>query len=98
MTPEQAVAEARKPELRPVYLLAGEERYLSSLVLGELRRAALGGMELRLHEGQFDAGEADPEAVIAAARTLPMMAQRRLVIVRNVERWEPKGEAKPDSK
>jgi DNA polymerase-3 subunit delta len=98
MTPEQAVAEARKPELRPVYLLAGEERYLSSLVLTELRRATLGASDLGLNEDQFDAGEAEPESVIAAARTLPMMAARRLVIVRNVERWEPKSEAKPDAK
>jgi DNA polymerase-3 subunit delta len=98
MTPEQAVADARKGELRPVYLLAGEERYLSSLVLGELRRAALGGVDLGLNDDQFDAGDADAEAVLSAARTLPMMAKRRLVIVRGVERWEPKGEAKPDTK
>ncbi len=94
MTPEQAVAEARKAELRPVYLLAGEERYLSSLVLGELRRAVLGGMDLGLNDDQFDAGDVDADAVLSAARTLPMMAKRRLVVVRSVERWEPKGEGK----
>ncbi len=98
MTPEQAVAEARKAELRPVYLLLGEERYLSSLVLAELRRAALGGVDLGLNDDQFDAGDADVEAVLSAARTLPMMAKRRLVVVRSIERWEPKGEGKPDAK
>jgi DNA polymerase-3 subunit delta len=36
--------------------------------------------------------------VLSAARTLPMMAKRRLVMVRSLERWEPKGEAKPDAK
>ncbi|HVW28247.1 MAG TPA: DNA polymerase III subunit delta [Polyangiaceae bacterium] len=98
MTPEQAVAEARKSELRPVYLLLGEERYLSSLVLAELRRAVLGGADLGLNDDQFDAGDADVEAVLSAARTLPMMAKRRLVVVRSLERWEPKGEGKPDTK
>jgi DNA polymerase-3 subunit delta len=98
MTPEQAVAEAKKGELRPLYLLSGEERFLSSLVFTELRRAVLAGMDLGLNEDQFDAGEVDAEAVISAARTLPMMAARRLVVVRNVERWEPKTDAKPDSK
>ncbi|HEX4337520.1 MAG TPA: DNA polymerase III subunit delta [Polyangiaceae bacterium] len=97
MTPEQAVAEARKAELRPVYLLAGEERYLSSLVLGELRKATLGGLDLGLNDDQFDAGDADADTVLSAARTLPMMAKRRLVVVRSIERWEPKGEAKPDA-
>src|SRR5947207_5120513 len=96
--PEQAVAEAKKAELRPLYLLSGEERFLSSLVFTELRRAVLGGVDLGLNEDQFDAGEVDAEAVIAAARTLPMMASRRLVVVRNVERWEPKTESKPDAK
>jgi DNA polymerase-3 subunit delta len=98
MTPEQAVAEARKGELRPVYLLAGEERYLSSLVLGELRRAALGGLDLGLNDDQFDAGDVDADAVLSAARTLPMMAKRRLVVVRSLERWEPKGDVKPETK
>jgi DNA polymerase-3 subunit delta len=98
MTPEQAVAEARRGDLRPVYLVHGEERYLQSIVLAELRRAVLGGADLGLNEDLFDAGEVDAETVISAARTLPMMAKRRLVVVRSVERWEPKGEAKEDAK
>jgi len=43
MTPEQAMAEARAGELRPVYLIAGDEPYLERLVLAELKRAALAG-------------------------------------------------------
>ena len=40
MTPEQAVAEARRAELRPIYLLLGEERFADWFVL---RPAELGG-------------------------------------------------------
>jgi DNA polymerase-3 subunit delta len=45
-----------------------------------------------LNEDQFHAGECDADTVLAAARTLPMMAKRRYVQVRELERWEPKNE------
>jgi DNA polymerase-3 subunit delta len=102
MSPEQAVAEARDGTLRPVYLVYGDERYLQTIVVAELRKAVIGAVDLGLNEDSFDAAEADVDTVISAARTLPMMAKHRLVIVRQVERWEPKtdgkAEAKPDSK
>ncbi len=98
MTPEQAVTEATRAELRPVYLVHGEERYLSSLVMAELRKAAVGGGAPGLNEDQFDAASSGADVVLAAARTLPMMAKRRLVVVRSIEKWEPRGEAKPETK
>ena len=97
MTPEQAAKEAQSGNLRPVYLVLGEERFLQSIALSELRRGVLGQKDLGLNEDVFDAGEADVECVLSAARTLPMMAPRRLVIVRSLERWEPKTEAKSEA-
>lgn len=97
MTPEQALAEAKEGKLRPVYVVAGEEHFLVSLVMGELRRAVIGGLDLGLNEDHLDAATSDGDKVSAAARTLPMMAPRRLVVVRSVERWEPKGESRGDS-
>lgn len=91
MTPEDVVQEARAGALRPVYLVAGDEHFLVSTVLAELRRAVIGGFDLGLNDDQFDAAQVDADKVIAAARTLPMMAPRRLVVVRGLERWEPKG-------
>lgn len=98
MSPEQAVAEARDGKLRPVYLVYGDERYLQTIVVAELRRAVIGAVDLGLNEDHFDAAEADVDAVTSAARTLPMMAKHRLVIVRQVERWEPKTDGKADAK
>lgn len=98
MTPEQAIAEARSGELRPVYLLVGEEPYLERQVIGELKQAALAGAVPGLNDEYLQAGEVPVERVLSAVRTLPMMAKRRLVIVRGLERWEPRdggdGEAK----
>ncbi|HEX6765942.1 MAG TPA: DNA polymerase III subunit delta [Polyangiaceae bacterium] len=96
MTPEQAIAEARSGKLRPVYLVVGEETYLEGEVLLALKSAALAGGVPGLNDDRYVAGEVDVDRVLSTARTLPMLAKRRLVVVRNLERWEPKdgGEGK----
>lgn len=98
MTPEQALAEAASGALRPVYLVAGEEAFLAGAVVAALKAAALKGGVAGLNEEQFQAGEAEIDGVLAAARTLPMMAKRRFVMVRSIERWEPKAGAKAEGK
>jgi DNA polymerase III subunit delta len=92
MTPEQAIESARRGELRPVTLVIGPERHLSTRVIEALRTAALGGLDLGLNEEHFNAGDVSAEYVIAQARTLPMMARHRFVLVRDCDRWEPKAE------
>ncbi len=98
MTPDQAIAEAQKGELRPVYLVAGEEGYLASAVVAALKAAVAKGGVTGLNEDQFQAGEADVDRVLSAARTLPMMARKRFVLVRGLERWEPKAGGKAEAK
>ena len=88
MTPAQAIDQARKGELLPVYLVAGEERLLRDEVVRELREASLGGGVAAFNEDKFTAGEADVETIVSAARTVPMMARRRFVLVRGAERWD----------
>jgi DNA polymerase-3 subunit delta len=98
VTPDQALAEAAQGELRPVYLVAGEEAYLASGVVQALKAACLKGGIAGLNEDQYQAGEAEIDKVLAAARTLPMMAKRRYVLLRGLERWEPKAGSKSEGK
>jgi DNA polymerase-3 subunit delta len=72
----------------PFYLVVGEEQLVRDQVVGEIRKAALGSGVAAFNEDKYTAGEADVEAVIAAARTVPMMAPRRFVVVRSAERWD----------
>jgi DNA polymerase-3 subunit delta len=88
MTPSDAIAGAKKGKLLPLYLLVGEERFLRDQVLAELRAAALGAGVAAFNEDKFQAGEVDVDRVIAAARTVPMMAPKRFVVVRGIERWD----------
>jgi DNA polymerase III subunit delta len=101
LTPHQVLAELSAGVLRPAYAVVGPERFWSQAVLKAIRVAALGGPGPSMNEDVFDAAEHDVETVLRAARTLPMFGVRRLVWVRSVERWEPKGSktegAKPES-
>jgi|HubBroStandDraft_2_1064218.scaffolds.fasta_scaffold04208_4 DNA polymerase-3 subunit delta len=88
MTPDDTVAQAKKGHLLPVYVVVGEERLVRDQLVAELRAASLAGGLADFNEDKFTAGEVDVEAVVAAARTVPMMARRRFVIVRGAERWD----------
>jgi DNA polymerase-3 subunit delta len=88
VTPAEAVAQARAGNLLPVYLVAGEERLLRDEVVGALRDASLAGGLAAFNEDRFTAGESAIDAIIGAARTAPMMAARRFVLVRGAERWD----------
>src|SRR5262245_20779568 len=70
----------------PVVLLDGPELTLRDAALAELRERVLAGALREFNEDRFDftVTGTDPVEVIAAARTLPMMAQARLVIVRGL--------------
>lgn len=92
VTPEQAIQEAKSGSLRPVYLVMGEERLLVDQVLSALREAASKGGIAGFNEDKFIAGDASAEAVVNASRMMPMMAKRRFVLVRGLERWEKKAE------
>jgi DNA polymerase-3 subunit delta len=88
VTPAEAIQQARAGKLLPVYVVAGEERLLRDQVVTELRTASLAGGVAAFNEDKFTAGEVDVDAVVSAARTVPMMARKRFVLVRGAERWD----------
>ncbi|MGC4092474.1 MAG: DNA polymerase III subunit delta [Polyangiaceae bacterium] len=92
MTPDEAVQQAKSQNLLPVYLVVGDETHLVSSVVSALRSAALLGGVAGLNDDHLTAGERSVDDALAMARTLPMMAKRRLLVVQRVERWEPKAQ------
>jgi DNA polymerase-3 subunit delta len=92
VTPDEAIAEAQSGQTRPVYLVLGDETYLAEKVLAALRGAVVTGGLAQFNEQKLVAGETDVDRVLAAAKTVPMMAKQRLVVVRSVERWEPRSQ------
>jgi DNA polymerase-3 subunit delta len=88
VTPGEAIGQAKRGSLLPLYLVAGEERLLRDEVVAALRTASLAGGLPAFNEDRFTAGEAAVDTVIGAARTVPMMAARRFVLLRGAERWD----------
>lgn len=71
----------KKEDLKPVYVFEGEEEYIKAQAVKTLcNRALPDGLEqMNLTELQNPAAD----ALIAAAETLPVMADRRVVLVRD---------------
>jgi DNA polymerase-3 subunit delta len=93
MTPDQAVAEAEaalagKGALRAVYVVVGEEQLLVERVVQALRRGADIERTAGFNLQRMIASETTAEAVVAAARTVPMMARRRVILVSGLDRWD----------
>ena len=77
-----------KGDLAPVYYLYGPEDILKDEAVDAILDRAL---EPGLRDFNLDhrsAGQLDPEAVFALCTTLPMMATRRAVVLREVEGWK----------
>ncbi len=88
MTPDEAIDEAQRGELRPVYLVVGEEGFELERVVRALRDGADTGAAKGFNEDRFVAQDVKVETPINAGLTAPMMAKRRLVVLSGVERWD----------
>lgn len=78
-------------QLPPVLFFEGPEEYLKQTALKDLRKALLPeGME-ELNESRLNAPETDE--IIAAAETLPFLADRRLIVIRDHPAVTGRGEA-----
>lgn len=95
MTPEEAIKRAEKGDLLPVWLLVGEERLLRDQALDVIVKRALTGGLPEFNLDKFTAGEAPVDKVLGATRTVPMMANKRVVVVRGIDRWDSDGSEDP---
>lgn len=75
---------AQPPQLAPVYLLHGEEDVLKDEAVRTIVEAAVGSARDFNLDVRY-APELTPESFHALVNTLPMMAERRAVVVRGVE-------------
>ena len=96
-SPLQALAFARAlaigtPAPR-VALLLGDDGYLRDAAMRAIEKSVVEPALRDFNVERFTAGECPVSNVISAARMAPMMAARRLVAVRSLERWEADGAA-----
>lgn len=81
---EELIASAQGGKYGPAHVIVGTERFFAERAVGALRRAVVGegdGFNEEVFHGK--GGSAGP--VIEAARTLPMMAAARFVLLRGAD-------------
>lgn len=71
-------------KIDPIYLIGGDEPLLISRALAAILDATVPASLRGFNHDVLD-GKAGPTAVLNAARTLPMMGKRRLVVVRDAD-------------
>jgi DNA polymerase-3 subunit delta len=92
LTPAAVRKQIEAESTDPVYLLLGEDEVEKSALAAEFAALVDEGLQAfnveRIHAGEFTTGDRLLDGVgsiVAAARTLPMMAPRRVVIVMHAE-------------
>jgi len=70
--------------LSPAYLVLGPETYLAHQAVETLRRSTISADLAAFNESEFDASSSTAAEILSAARTVPMMSPRRLVLVKDL--------------
>jgi DNA polymerase III subunit delta len=81
MTLSELEKELGRGVLRPVYLLLGPEEFLRKCALQALRSTALKADAFALNYSELSAKSDPVQDVLAAANTLPMMSEKRVVVL-----------------
>ena len=69
----------------PVYLICGDDGYLRRRCLETLKEAYKPDVLPEFNYTEFDGAECTVDEISAAAETLPMMAERRMVVVKDLD-------------
>ncbi len=85
MRPSELAAELSEGRIRPAYLLAGEEALLRDDALQAIQRAVLADGPLDFNFDRLTGDTATASALRDAVLALPVMASRRLVVLREPE-------------
>jgi DNA polymerase III subunit delta len=73
-------------EYKPVYLIFGEQDLLLERALEQLKANVGELADLDFNSETFDGENANADEIVAACNTLPFASERRLVVVRNVDK------------
>ena len=85
---EEVIERARKGEHEKVHVLSGAERFLVERATRLLRDACLGDGPAGFNDDVFHGRGLRAQTVLGAAKTLPMMATSRFVLVRDADQMD----------
>ena len=85
MTHTSIIADVRKGQIKPLYFLHGAETYFIDAIADVIEEKALAEHERAFNQTILYGKDTDHLQVLDAARRLPMMAERQLVILREAQ-------------
>lgn len=84
-TYREIIADIRKRQIAPVYILMGEEEYFIDNIVSMLEETVVDPGERDFNCFSFYGAEADIETVANTARQFPLMSDRRLVVLKEAQ-------------
>lgn len=85
MSLDALIESARQGMFPPVAVIAGSERLLADRAVSALKKAALDGELGGFNSDLFQGGSVSAATLVNTARTLPMLARSRFILVRNAD-------------
>lgn len=81
----QAIEQLSKGVISPTYFIFGEEKYLHDDLIGRIIHASIDPGMKDFNLDFFYASEAEVDKIINVARSFPMMDQRRVIVVKDIQ-------------
>ncbi|HEX6644757.1 MAG TPA: DNA polymerase III subunit delta [Gemmatimonadales bacterium] len=94
LAPREFLSAVRNGDFRAAWYLHGPDDVRKEEALRYLVDRAVDPAMRDFNFDQRSAGQLDPEMVEALCNTMPMMAERRVVVIRDVEQWKRKTKAR----
>ena len=80
------MAEEKKTQLLPAYLVNGEDHLKRDVTVGRLKTRLEKLGDLSFNSDRFEGTSADGEAIVAACETMPFASEKRLVVVNDADK------------
>lgn len=85
----ELLAIVQRGELPPLLVISGSERFFADRALAAVRKAVLSDSPPGFNEDVFEGKGVTSARIVDAAQTLPMLANQRLVVVRDADAIAP---------
>lgn len=86
MKAEELLRKLKDEIVDPLYFIYGNDEFLKNQSLAKIKEIALKGVMPDFNFDLFHAGEADISRIMSVLSTLPVMAKRRLVILKDADK------------
>ena len=85
LAPEQLLMTLKKGQLAPFYLFYGPSEFRSEFVVRKILNVVMSGETRDFNLHIFQGDKTDPGDILETARSLPFMADKRMLIIRRAE-------------